>query len=117
MIKRIHGYLTTRDPATAPAAALELETEGCGVLPAVFDEREVAALRADIDEIYERLPPDDRTGGKRDAATDDHFRYEMLNRSATCQAAARPITRAPPARCPDSRQCNSRASPPAASIA
>ncbi len=87
MIKRVHGYLTTRRPNEAPAAALELETEGCVVLEGVLSTDEIVTLRESIDEIFDRLPPDDRTGGKRPPEHDAEFRYEMLNRSEACQAA------------------------------
>lgn len=87
MLKRVHGYLTTRKPDGVPAEALELEREGCTVIEGVFDRDEITELRDEINGLFDALPPDDRTGGKREAETDDHFRYEMLNRSAACQRA------------------------------
>ncbi|XOV88320.1 MAG: phytanoyl-CoA dioxygenase family protein [Pseudomonadota bacterium] len=87
MLKRTGGYLTLRNPADAPAASSELESLGYTLLHRVFTSDEVDSLRQDITEIFDRLPRDDRTAGLRDPGEDDAFRYEMLNRSAACQAA------------------------------
>ncbi|MGO9560522.1 MAG: phytanoyl-CoA dioxygenase family protein [Acidimicrobiales bacterium] len=70
----------------APEASSELEQRGFAALPGVFDADQVAALRSDIDRVFEELPPDVR--GKR--RSEGHwlpFRYEMLNRSEACQRA------------------------------
>jgi hypothetical protein len=56
------------------------------ILRGVFDDAEIAALRTDIDRVFDDYPPDVRARGM----ADDHyapFRYEMLNRSAPCQEA------------------------------
>lgn len=78
-------YLGLRTDA-APAASTELEQSGFAVLPGVFDAEQVAGLRADIDRVFEDFAPDVRV----EQRSEKHwlpFRYEMLNRSAACQAA------------------------------
>ncbi len=90
MLKRIGGaggYLTLRDPIDAPAASTELESSGYTILRRAFSPHEVDLLRHEINNIFNKLPGDDRTGGLRDPLEDDAFRYEMLNRSPACQAA------------------------------
>lgn len=85
MITRRTGYLSLRAD-DAPAAAATLEAEGFVILPEVFSPSEVAELEADIDRVFDELPPDLRIDG----LPEDHyapFRYEMLNRSGVCQRA------------------------------
>ena len=65
----------------APAASVQLENDGWAVLRGVFTAGEVAELRAEIDAVFEAVPPE-RVRDDR-----DEFRYEMLNRSAACQRA------------------------------
>ncbi len=65
----------------APAATLQLEQEGWARLDGVFDGNAVAAMREEIDEIFESYEPE-RT---RDDKVE--YRYELLNRSAACQEA------------------------------
>jgi hypothetical protein len=78
-------YLRIRsDPA--PEESAQLESEGYVVLRDVFTGGEVAALRADVDRVYEEVPPDVR-GAQYAAEHWAPFRYEMLNRSAVCQKA------------------------------
>lgn len=75
---------------TAPEGTLTLEREGCYLLRGEFRKDELAELRAEILEVFRRVPPDARTGrtSPENAAM---FRYEMFNRSAACQRAiARP---------------------------
>jgi len=73
--------LTVLDPAGAPVASAQLERDGYVVLPAVFAPDELAALRAEIDAVFESYP------SERARPDRDEFRYEMCNRSAACQAA------------------------------
>jgi len=87
MIKRVGGYLTFRSGDDVPPEALELEATGCTIVRGVFDADEVGRLKADITHIFDTLPPDDRTRGRRPAEDDAMFRYEMFNRSAICQQA------------------------------
>ncbi|MGH9029133.1 MAG: phytanoyl-CoA dioxygenase family protein [Acidimicrobiales bacterium] len=78
-------YLSLRS-GPVPAESTDLERDGYAVLPQVFDAGQVAALRADIDRVFEEFPPDVRVAGE----PDEHwlpFRYEMLNRSEVCQRA------------------------------
>lgn len=83
MLTRKTGYLTPRRGPVPPATE-HLHTEGYVVLPAVLDPDEVAALRADIDRVFDELPPDVRST-RKEASSYQPFRYEMLNRSAECQ--------------------------------
>jgi ectoine hydroxylase-related dioxygenase (phytanoyl-CoA dioxygenase family) len=81
VIRRLSKNLGVRNPDGAPAASAHLEQEGWVLLPAVFDDRAVAALRRSIDRIFESFPPE------RDRDDREEFRYELLNRSAACQRA------------------------------
>jgi hypothetical protein len=65
----------------APAATLQLEQDGWALLPGVFDGREVANLREEIDAVFDAFP------AERTREDKVEFRYELLNRSAACQAA------------------------------
>ena len=85
MITRRGGYLRIRSEA-GPDASRQLERDGYAVLTGVLDPPAVAELRADIDRVFDELPPDERVGG-RPAGHWDPFRYEMLNRSEACQRA------------------------------
>lgn len=87
MIKRTGGYFTYRQPIDVPAESIQLEREGYTVVRGVFSPDEVATLAAEINQVFDALPPDDRTGGRRPVEDDAMFRYEMYNRSAACQAA------------------------------
>lgn len=80
MIKRLGGYLTLRSDAP-PAASAQLEREGYALLPGALEPTLVARLTREIEDSFERLPPE---RGRPDRA---EFRYEMLNRSAACQEA------------------------------
>lgn len=80
MLTRNGGYLAPRtDPA--PEASRHLQEQGFVVLPKVLDGDGVAALREDVDRVFEHYPPDQR----RPAMAADEFRYEMLNRSPAVQ--------------------------------
>ncbi len=86
MLRRVRGYLLPRrEPA--PDASAQLEQLGYAQLPQVFDPAFLTALRAEIDEVYERFPPDARTAAVRDPEEDKDFRYEMFNRSPLAQEA------------------------------
>jgi ectoine hydroxylase-related dioxygenase (phytanoyl-CoA dioxygenase family) len=63
-----------------------LESEGHLLACGVFSRDEIAALRSEIDAVYDSVPPDCRPG----SPTLEHaqmFRYEMFNRSPLCQEA------------------------------
>jgi ectoine hydroxylase-related dioxygenase (phytanoyl-CoA dioxygenase family) len=85
VITRTTGYLTLRtDPV--PDATTALQADGVVRLAAVFTADETAALRDDVNRVYDEYPPDVRHVDR----PDEHwtpFRYEMLNRSAVCQRA------------------------------
>lgn len=81
MIRRVFKNLAVLDPGEAPAASVQLEQDGYARLQGVFGAEEIAQMRAEIDEVFDRVPPE------RVRADKDEFRYEMLNRSAACQAA------------------------------
>ena len=89
VLTRKTGYLTLRrDPVSS--AVEHLHAEGYVVLPAVFGPDDVAALRSDIDRVFDELAPDIRST-RKEAQSYQPFRYEMLNRSAAChQAIAHP---------------------------
>ena len=85
MLTRKTGYLTLRrDPVSS--AVEHLHAEGYVVLPAVFGPDEVAALRSDIDRVFDGLAADIRST-RKEAQSYQPFRYELLNRSAACQEA------------------------------
>jgi len=61
-----------------------LQKDGYVLLSAVFTGAELAALRADVERVFEEYPPDERGDPPEQSAP---FRYEMLNRSAVVQRA------------------------------
>ncbi len=84
MLTRRRGYLLPRS-GDVPVASKQLEQEGFTVLRGVIGAAEVAALSVEINTLYAALPPDGRHA-QRPVDEDNDFRYEMLNRSALCQA-------------------------------
>lgn len=86
MLRRVRGYLLPRK-APAPAASEQLQAEGYTLLKAVFTNAEVAELAQQLNAVYDQLPADDRTNGKRPSEEDQDFRYQMFNRSAAAQEA------------------------------
>ncbi|HWA60262.1 MAG TPA: phytanoyl-CoA dioxygenase family protein [Caulobacteraceae bacterium] len=80
MITRRGGNLTLRK-APAPDASAQLERDGYAHLPEVLAPEAVAALAAEITEVFETSGPD-RVHDER-----DEFRHGMLNRSPLSQAA------------------------------
>jgi hypothetical protein len=85
VLTRRSGYLTIRSEP-APASAEALQRDGYVILRAVFTPEEVKELAADIDRVYDDLPPDERVPEKEPGHWEP-FRYEMLNRSALVQRA------------------------------
>ena len=83
MITRHPIYLRLRDDAPNEASA-QLEREGWALLARAFEAGEIAALRAEIENVYASLPADVRNP-RLPADQREDFRYEMLNRSAACQ--------------------------------
>ncbi|HET9729494.1 MAG TPA: phytanoyl-CoA dioxygenase family protein [Acidimicrobiia bacterium] len=80
MIRRVLKNLGVFEGET-PETTAQLERDGFTVLRGVFTPDEIAALRREIDAAFDALPPERSRGDKAE------FRYEMLNRSAACQAA------------------------------
>jgi ectoine hydroxylase-related dioxygenase (phytanoyl-CoA dioxygenase family) len=64
----------------APAETLQLERDGYAQLEQVFTPDEVGRMRSEIDAVFAAYP------SERSRADQTEFRYEMLNRSAACQA-------------------------------
>jgi ectoine hydroxylase-related dioxygenase (phytanoyl-CoA dioxygenase family) len=70
----------------APAASHALERDGHCILRGVLSPAQVAALRAEIDDVYRRIAPEMRAS----ALTPEigaMYRYQMFNHSALCQQA------------------------------
>jgi len=85
LIRRHLSYNRPFD-GEAPFASRCIESNGHALLRQVFSPDEIARLRAEIEDVYERVPPDWRPG----SPTLEHaqmYRYEMFNRSALCQEA------------------------------
>ncbi|HEV2652129.1 MAG TPA: phytanoyl-CoA dioxygenase family protein [Rhizomicrobium sp.] len=80
MIKRRHGNLIVlNDPV--PAASTQLEREGFAHLRGVLTADEIAALAAEISDVYANSAID------RERDVNDEHRYGMLNRSPLSQKA------------------------------
>lgn len=86
MLKRVHGYLRPRDPASAPDASQQLQRDGFTKLAAAFEESEIADLRAELTELYQRTDGETRSEQLAEEERDD-FRYATLNHSALAQRA------------------------------
>jgi ectoine hydroxylase-related dioxygenase (phytanoyl-CoA dioxygenase family) len=85
MIRRGFPYLEVRaEPASDETA--QLEREGYAIIRGLLSPAEVAELRDEIAEVFERDPPDER-GRDRPPEDAAMFRYAMLNRSAAAQRA------------------------------
>ena len=80
MIKRVFKNLTVLT-GDVPDASSQLERDGYAVITGVFDPATVDEIRLEIDGVFATSEPE----RSRSDATE--FRYEMLNRSAACQAA------------------------------
>lgn len=84
MIRRGRPYLEARVEPAGPETE-QLERDGYTVIRGLLSEPEVAALRAEIGDVFTRDPPDER--GARSPEDAEMFRYAMLNRSAAAQRA------------------------------
>lgn len=84
MLRRVGGYLLTRDDESPPPVA-ELQGDGYTVLRSVLRPSEVARLREEIEQVYRDYPADGRAAAIRDPIEDEDFRYEMFNRSPLSQ--------------------------------
>ena len=83
MIRKYQNYNRLLDDCTQPAAR-SLEQDGHAFLPGAFSKDTIEALRTEVTEVFERVPPD-RRKNCLDAERGAMFRYEMFNRSARCQ--------------------------------
>lgn len=86
MLHRNGIYSEYREPGDAPIESLHLESEGYVHIRSVFSADELRELSVDIDRVFDELPADGRSRDRSDEE-DDHYRYEMFNRSAVCQRA------------------------------
>ncbi len=80
MIRRLFKNLGVLDPAEAPEESARLERDGYVHLHGLLDANELAALRAEIDDVYSSWP------AERTREDKEEMRYEMYNRSAACQS-------------------------------
>lgn len=78
MIRRVGENLAVLTDEV-PAASIELERNGFAVLRGVFTDDEVAALRAELDDVFATIGPE--------RGRNDEYRYEMLNRGPRSQEA------------------------------
>jgi ectoine hydroxylase-related dioxygenase (phytanoyl-CoA dioxygenase family) len=84
MITRQRVYLELLD-SPVPEASTQLEHDGYAVMHQALDAREVAELADAVADVYDQCPADIRQQ-RLSHDERDEFRYEMLNRSAACQA-------------------------------
>jgi hypothetical protein len=80
MIHRVEKNLTLRQPEGAPEASRQLERDGWVLLSGVLTRAETDELIREVDEVFETTTPERARKDK------EQFRYEMVNRSAACQA-------------------------------
>jgi ectoine hydroxylase-related dioxygenase (phytanoyl-CoA dioxygenase family) len=85
MLKRVLAYMAHSD-APVCEATRELHDLGYAIAKNVFEPEALAALAAEIKEVFGELPPDIRRP-ELPAESYDSFRYEMINRSALSQKA------------------------------
>ena len=78
MIRRVGRNLAVL-PDEVPDASVELERNGFTVLRSVFNDEQVAALRAELDDVFAATGPE--------RGRSDEYRYEMLNRGPRSQEA------------------------------
>lgn len=84
MIRR-KNFRYVIDDTPAPAATVDLYTRGHTLVKGVFTAAETAELRADLDDVFDRYPPDLRAG-RATVENAAMFRYEIFNRSPVAQA-------------------------------
>jgi len=80
MLKRVHGNLTVQR-APVPAASTQLEREGYAHIKGVLAPEEIAALAAEMTEVFDSTEPD------RAHDVRNEFRHGMFNRSPLSQKA------------------------------
>lgn len=85
MLRRVDS-LNYVHAGPAPAAAHALERDGHCILRGVFSPAEIEALRAEVLDVYARVPPEMRSSAIT-PAIGAMYRYQMFNHSALCQVA------------------------------
>ena len=85
MLRRVKGYLQFREDGNAPDESRHLEQQGFCVIRDALSKAELGALTTEVENAFDELPRDNRAGNQRSTAEDESFRYEMLNRSESCQ--------------------------------
>lgn len=83
MIRKFQDYNRILEGNAHPQA-VSLENDGHAFLSGAFPAETIAALRDEITEVFERVPPD-RRKNCLEPERGVMFRYEMFNRSALCQ--------------------------------
>ena len=83
MLHKVHHRFRVYD-GPVPEASRQLERDGYAHVAGFLEPAELAALRAEVVEVYERVPPDPRAGSPTPERA-SMFRYQMFNRSALCQ--------------------------------
>jgi ectoine hydroxylase-related dioxygenase (phytanoyl-CoA dioxygenase family) len=85
MLRRIDSLNYPFD-GPVPEASRALERDGHCIMRSVFGSAEIAALRAEVLDVYDRVPAEMRA-----SATSPEigvmYRYQMFNHSALCQRA------------------------------
>ncbi|MEM9381883.1 MAG: phytanoyl-CoA dioxygenase family protein [Planctomycetota bacterium] len=83
MIRR-KNFRYVVDEWPVPDATRAIERVGYAHVRGAFAPDEVEALRADLDDVFRRYPPDQRAG-RSSAENAQMFRYEAFNRSPLAQ--------------------------------
>ncbi len=85
MLKRSDSLnYVSDDPASE--ATRQLERDGHCILRGVFTSDEVAALRAELEQVYATLPPEMRNSAIS-PAVGEMYRYQLFHHSPLCQQA------------------------------
>jgi hypothetical protein len=84
MITRKSGTLAPREELS-PEASRQIEQKGYAVLRGAFASDEVVELRGEVLRVFNEYPPPRHRIGASTPGGKEDFRYEMLNRSASCQ--------------------------------
>lgn len=83
LLHKVHHRFRVYD-GPVPSESRALELDGYAHLRGFLEPGALQALRAEILEVYERVPPDLRAGSPS-LERARMFRYQMFNRSALCQ--------------------------------
>lgn len=83
LLHRVHHRLRVFD-GPVPTESRQLELDGYAHIEGFLGASDLAALRREIVDVYERVPPDSRAGSPTPERA-RMFRYQMYNRGALCQ--------------------------------